>query len=215
MINNPNWQLMNNSAMRWCRVRLENEMANCCQLADFVTGRGEGCTDCMADCVHRHFDDLCNRHFGQACLVERFPFDLTGAPEVQVTESFCVPEACNNRVDRDALLAFYDSEYQDVRVGWLLNYNKGTLTCPGNELFVAVIVVVCVLLCCGSIPICWFVCVAPRERGKTLVSQADMQSAQTMDDQGMWGNQPGTNALRDAGTGEGNFGGGNGAFGNR
>lgn len=206
MINDDNWKLMNYSANRWCRLRLENAMANCCEDADFVTGRGEGCTagaECTEDCRHRHFDDYCNNNFGKACVVTRYPFFYTGAEALEVQESFCVPSACDNEVDRAALLGYFNSEFVDLRVGWHLDYNRGTLECPGNVTTVVIVVIVAFFACWCPCTLAYLLFKRPRERGKTLISQADMQRANLQTDEGMgntWGfasnNQQ--NALRDA-----------------
>merc|ERR1712224_619874 len=97
MLKDPNWMLMNTTWTKWCRIRTENEMANCCSVADFAEGRAEGCSsDCLARCIHPPFDSFCDEHFGKACTVLRKPFYRSGAPGLQVRESFCVPEDCDN-----------------------------------------------------------------------------------------------------------------------
>lgn len=203
MVNDTSYQNMNNSLIRWCRLRLENTMANCCELADFVTGRGEGCVDCMADCKHRHFEALCTKSFGKACTVQRFPFP-EAAPQLELQESFCVPEACNNAVDKEALLAFYHSQFEDLRVGWHKDYNKGTLTCPSNALEVTIAVILSIIAVCAAGPIAFILFCAPRERGKTLVTQADMQGADLAQDGTMnnWGFGGHSQALREAAGGQ-------------
>ncbi|CAK0798525.1 unnamed protein product, partial [Prorocentrum cordatum] len=171
-------------------------------------GRGEGCTggsECVEDCRHRHFDDYCNEHFGKACVAQRFPFFYTGAPELEVQESFCVPTNCNNEVDRQALLGYFNSEFVSYRVAsWHLDYNRATLECPGNTSVVVAIVIVLFFACWCPCTCAYFLFRRPRERGKTLISQADMQRANLQTDEGMgntWGFSPRLQQsnLRDAG----------------
>ncbi|CAE7320810.1 unnamed protein product [Symbiodinium sp. KB8] len=83
MLRDPNWDYVNNSATRWCRLRLENEMASCCRVANFAEGKGEDCSNCVANCLHQNMITLCNQNFGQACIVKRKPFFRTGAPDVE------------------------------------------------------------------------------------------------------------------------------------
>ncbi|CAE7665212.1 unnamed protein product [Symbiodinium sp. CCMP2456] len=83
MLRDPNWDYVNNSATRWCRLRLENEMAGCCRVANFAEGKGEDCSNCVANCLHQNMVTLCNQNFGQACIVKRKPFFRTGAPDVE------------------------------------------------------------------------------------------------------------------------------------
>lgn len=175
MLRNKNWLFMNDTMTRWCRIKLENEFTNCCGLADFYKGKAEGCSNCDADCIHAPFDKFCNTHYGQACLVTRSPFFQTGAQELQVKESFCVPEDCNNAGDRDALMTWYATLYRSRRGGWHQDYDKVTLECPSNTLAIIMwTLFVMVLLVC-LVPVGFFLFKAPKERGRTLISQADMQ----------------------------------------
>jgi len=176
MLRDPNWGYVNNSATRWCRLRLENEMAGCCRVANFAEGKGEDCSDCVANCLHQNMITLCNQNFGQACIVKRKPFFRTGAADVEVQETFCVPTGCNNGADRDALIAWYAAIYVGSRNGWHLDYDEAVLECPSGvvtAIIVTVVVIVCIVAC---IPISIFLFKAPKERGRTLISQEQMQA---------------------------------------
>jgi len=184
MLEDSNWRFMNNSLVRWCRMRLENEMARCCTIADFANGRGQGCGDCLADCVHQHFDDLCNKEFGKACVVVRKPFAATslivdgreqGTPDLVVRESFCVPRACDNNADKDALIPWYGTLYVSLLNGWHGDYDEATLECPSNVMTVLLLVIAGLVLFAAAVPISIMLFTAPKERGRTLISQADMQ----------------------------------------
>lgn len=175
MLVDPNWVLLNNSAVRWCRVRLENEMARCCRLADFARGRGEGCTNCAADCQHQPFIDLCNKYFGRACTVKRKPFFKSGAPELVVAESFCLPDTCDNDVDRDLMVLWFGTGYRGQRNGWHLDYDQAVLECESRAVTAIIAIVVSLVGVALAIPCSIFLFKAPRQRGRTLVSQAEMQ----------------------------------------
>eukprot|EP00437_Effrenium_voratum_P015508 CAMPEP_0181443352 /NCGR_PEP_ID=MMETSP1110-20121109/24508_1 /TAXON_ID=174948 /ORGANISM="Symbiodinium sp., Strain CCMP421" /LENGTH=151 /DNA_ID=CAMNT_0023567323 /DNA_START=348 /DNA_END=803 /DNA_ORIENTATION=- len=137
---------------------------------------------------------LCDQNFGQACIVKRKPFFRTGAPEVEVHETFCVPSDCNNGPDRDALMAWFAAMYVARRDGWHLDYDEASLECPSGvvtAIIVTVVIIVCIVAC---IPISIFLFKAPKERGRTLISQEQMQA------ESMRGEEE--DSLRDAGIGD-------------
>lgn len=180
MLEDENWRFMNNSFTRWCRMRAENEMARCCGLADFANGRGEGCSNCEADCIHAHFDNMCNSQFGKACYVLRKPFhrerEGLHAKELIVKESFCVPENCNNNQDRDALMGWYGTLYVSLLDGWHADYDDATLVCPSAVGMVIFYVMLILILIAACIPVSIILFKAPKERGKTMISQEEMQA---------------------------------------
>lgn len=93
---------------------------------------------------------------------------------MRVEETFCVPHMCNNYQDKANLLMWYETFYVRRRSGWLLAWDKAALTCPGIVgpaagwtafgLTLAAIV--------GSIANFCFV--APKERGRTMITQEQM-----------------------------------------
>jgi len=136
----------------------------------------------VADCRHTQLMQQCG-YFGQACLVKRKPFVRTGifasarpsdAQKVEVHETFCVPNECNNGPDRDALMAWFNVRYRDLRHGWTANYDETILECPSGVLAILMITLACVVFVIACAGLCCFLCIAPKERGKTLISQADM-----------------------------------------
>lgn len=199
MLRDPNWMHVNNSQTRWCRLRLENTMATCCRIANFADGKGEDCSGCTALCLHQNMITLCNQHFGQACVVRRKPFFKTGAPDVEVHETFCVPQECNNGPDRDALISRYGASFATDRFGWHLDYNEAVLECPSGvigPIIVTVVVIACILLC---IPISIFLFKAPKERGRTLISQEQMQAESMREDDDLRGAGAGGDTLGSSG----------------
>mmetsp|Transcript_23197 Transcript_23197/g.65831 ORF Transcript_23197/g.65831 Transcript_23197/m.65831 type:complete len:262 (-) Transcript_23197:219-1004(-) len=186
MVTDPNWRLVYNTSSRWCRVRLENQMARCCSISNFPQGTAEGCDEnlCKADCRHTHMNALCSR-FGRACTVRRNPFTPSGPFEdvrpssissVEVLETFCVPELCDNGPDREALMQWYDVRYRTDRSHWQANYDMAILECDSGIVTIILITIgtIASLLLCGACLI--FICVAPKEKGRTLVSQAEMNA---------------------------------------
>jgi len=186
MVNDENYQFVYRKASRWCRVRLENRMAHCCALMDFPKGTADGCdpSSCSADCRHTKMQEVCPI-FGRYCNVRRNPFVQTGpydgtrdsdAPMVEVLETFCVPDACDNGPDRDALMQWYSVRYRAERSGWQANYDQATLECDSGVLTIMLVTGACIVFVVCIAPACFFLCVAPRERGRTLVSQAEMNA---------------------------------------
>lgn len=191
VVTSENWQFWNRSERHWCRLRLENEFAQCCTIADFNKGTAEGCSTsgCFADCRHTQLMQQCG-YYGQACLVRRKPFVRTGiysdnrpsdAEHLEVQETFCVPDACNNGPDREALMAWFKDRYRDLRYGWTANYDDATLECDNGVVMILLVTLLCivVVVCCAGICVRLFV--APAKRGRTLVSQEDMNKGTSAD----------------------------------
>ncbi|CAE8713185.1 unnamed protein product, partial [Polarella glacialis] len=131
---------------------------------------------CEAQCEHLNMIELCNKYFGKACTLKRQPFFQTGAADVEVLETFCVPKDCDNGVDRDALVAWFSAIYVGRRDGWHKDYDEASLTCPDGAVTVILILVAVVVLVIAAIPLGIFLFRAPKARGRTLISQADMQA---------------------------------------
>lgn len=180
MLRDSNWLLVNNSQVRWCRIILENDMSNCCSMEDFNRGIAENCNSCDTNCAYQGMIDMCNTYFGQACTVTRKPFPK--APGVKVQETFCVPNDCNNNGDKLALMAWYGTLYAGRRGGWTLNYDSAVLTCPGSAGQILTIIAIIVILALLAVPISIVLFVAPKERGRTLISQSDMNQDDDEDD---------------------------------
>lgn len=187
MVNDVNWFAVHNTSSHWCRIRFENQMAHCCDISNFPQGTAEMCdaSKCVTDCRHMTMATFCTHLGGQACLVRRNPFTRTGpfsdvrlsdAPSLEVHETFCVPNECNNGPDRDELMQWYNVRYRPRRSGWQANYDQAILECDSGILTIILITIACIggILCC--MPILWYVCVSPKEKGKTLVSQAEMNA---------------------------------------
>mmetsp|Transcript_3014 Transcript_3014/g.7722 ORF Transcript_3014/g.7722 Transcript_3014/m.7722 type:complete len:270 (+) Transcript_3014:74-883(+) len=209
MINDPNWQWVNQQQFAWCRLITENEFTNCCQFAEFAKGKAEGCTDCNADCNHVQAHDLCNEDFGKACTLVRQPFFLTGAPEMKISETFCVPKDCDNKVDRESVVMWYHVTYRALRTAgiWHEDYETAVLDCPTVVGDVIIITVLAVLGIFFLFALAWYLFKAPKERGQTLISQADMAEAVDDDDE-----EPSQEDLRRAGMGESQYGQSGGMF---
>lgn len=174
MLNNEHWIKMNDTYTRWCRIKAENEMAKCCSVADFAAGRGEGCGECLAECTHTHMMKLCSSHLGgSACSVDRKLFE--DAP-IRVIETMCVPEDCNNGSDKDAFIAWFSTLYAGRLNGWHAYWDDATLTCASAAMMAVIWTILAVVIVIFSLPLLYFLFVAPKEPGKTLVSQADMQA---------------------------------------
>jgi len=175
MVRDPNYVLAHTRFTDWCRIILENEMANCCTDGDFARGTSEGCTDCSAVCVHQHMDSMCNSYFGKACAVLRAPFANSGAPGLKLRESFCVPEDCTTAADREALMRWYHTSYRAIRTNnWQLDYNDGVLECP-SAVATAILAVFVTIL--GIVLLVWIMIILfkapPKERGKSTITQAE------------------------------------------
>lgn len=174
MMNNDHWIKMNDTYTRWCRIKAENEMARCCGVADFAAGRGEGCGDCAAQCSYKHMIKLCNSNLGgSACIVDRKLFE--DAP-LRVAETICIPDDCNNGSDKEAFIAWFATLYAGRLNGWHAYWDDAVLTCPSVAMMAAIWTTLVVVIVVLSLPLLYILFVAPKEPGKTLVSQADMQA---------------------------------------
>lgn len=178
MLRDANWLFVNDTWTKWCRIKLESTMAICCKLEDFNRGYAEMCSGCMADCTHTQMTTLCNKWFGQAGTLVRHPFLNTGAPDVAVTETFCVPSSCTNAADLTAIMPWYSAIYRSRRAGWFLSYDDASITIPSNAGTIVVIVIAVVVAIALMIPLGIILFQAPKERGRTLISQAEMQAAE-------------------------------------
>lgn len=79
-------------------------------------------------------------------------------------------------------MPFYSITYKNVRGGWHLDYDEVELQCPLAAVGILLYVFGAIALVLLSIPVLYFLCVAPKDRGRTLVSQADMQGDDDDDD---------------------------------
>jgi len=208
MLNNPHWQFMNQSYTKWCRIKAENEMARCCSIADFAIGRGEGCemarlsgepveTECATTCWHTNMVKLCEESLtGVACTVDRKLFDK--AP-LRVTETMCVPDDCNNDSDRDAFIAWFSTLYANRLSGWHENWDDAVLSCPSVAVQALLWTLLGIFIVVLLLPVLYILFVAPKEKGRTLVSQAEMQAQADADGEFV-------QDLRGSATGEGPMG---------
>jgi len=184
MLTNENWNFVNNSFTKWCRIKAENEMARCCRVADFELGRGEECgitamsgtpqeTECFTQCHHQGMIDLCHSYFGKACAVDRRVYS---GVDLRVSETFCVPEACDNGSDRESLMNWYSTLYAGRLNGWHAYWDDATLNCPSAAIAATLWTICAIVLSVVFLIICYFLLVAPKEGGKLLISQEDMQA---------------------------------------
>lgn len=196
-----NWTFVNNSVTRWCRLKLENQGSTCCELFDFEMGRGEGCSKCEVDCQHKKMIELCSNYFGRACRVKRYPLGRNlGGGGIELIETFCVPGACDKQANRDALTLFYATNYGPNNLNYLTHWldflEGGELECDTNTLMIVLVTAAVVIFLVGTVPICIYVFKAPKERGRVLLTQEEMQLNQEDDD----------NNLRGAGQGDDTYG---------
>lgn len=178
MLNNENWMYVNESYTRWCRIKAENEMARCCQLADFAFGRGEGCaegTGCSTTCHHTNMVDLCGAHFGRACNVDRKLFE--GAP-LRVSETFCVPEGCDNGSDRENLIAWYSTLYAGRLNGWHGDWDDAKLECPNAAVGALLYTILAGFIAAVVLPLLWILRVSPKQGGRVLMTQEENQDGE-------------------------------------
>jgi hypothetical protein len=179
MLYNEDWRFMNDTASRWCRIRLENKMATCCENAEFAKGKAK-CGDCTADCWHTKMADLCNSVFGKACTLTRQPFARFNVT-MQVQETFCVPSECDNAEDlaNNLLIKWYDAQYREERtsytelpedtIHWLENYGDAApIACPTQTFIIILSVAISIIVITISIPLGIFLFKAPKERGRVL-----------------------------------------------
>lgn len=179
MLDSSDWQFWNNTATRWCRIIVENKMSACCTDAEFAKGIAGDCPDCIANCMHTQYIEFCNKHFGKACKVVRRPFHANGVMGLTVHESFCIPHACANSEDleRSAILKWFAWHYRMRRIHWHYDYDEAIVECPDSILLIVFSILAGFIVVLGSIPVGLFLFKAPKERGRTLISQADMQDS--------------------------------------
>lgn len=184
MLNDDGWIRMNRTYTRWCRIKTENEMARCCKLADFELGRGEECetsftsgvpveTECFAKCHHSRLAGLCNSWYGRACEVERKIFKEI---PLKVSETFCVPEECDNSNDRDNLINWFSTLYAKRLNGWHGDWDSAELLCPAAAIGALIWTGVGLILAPALCGVLYIVCVAPKEKGRLLITQEEMQA---------------------------------------
>mmetsp|Transcript_57165 Transcript_57165/g.164173 ORF Transcript_57165/g.164173 Transcript_57165/m.164173 type:complete len:281 (-) Transcript_57165:40-882(-) len=184
MLTNEHWNFMNLTYTKWCRIKAENEMARCCGVADFEQGRGEDCqmtrmsgtaqpTECFASCQHGGMATLCATSFGKSCSVDRKLFQSV---DFKVSETFCVPEACDNSNDRENLMNWYATLYAGRLNGWHARWDDATLNCPSAAIAATLYMLAAIVLTPVALGVLWFLLVAPKERGRMLKSQEEMQA---------------------------------------
>jgi len=172
---NPNYQEMNRTVMKNCRVRVENKLQGCCDAVRFKEW-GENplatkdeivdkCSKCEVDCTHYYFAQFCNQFFGQACVVKRQPLsDL----DFHILETFCIPNACLNDHDIKGVLSFFDIRYRRVRSGWRYNFKQegAELICPDGTMETVFIAVGAFVFVIGMILLILFLFKPPAESKK-------------------------------------------------
>lgn len=142
MLGDTNYRYMNKTFQQWCRVRVENKLAGCCEIVDFAQGKADTCAEkCKVSCEHRPFEQLCNTWFGTACKVKRAPFH-SNVSTFEITETFCLPKECVNDDDVDSFLMHYHIYYLNQRYSqWQKDYEHGTIECPQyTELLILIVV---------------------------------------------------------------------------
>lgn len=172
MMNNKDWQFLNDTSTRWCRIKVENKMSVCCTNAEFAKGKADGCKDCQADCVHTKMIGLCSSYFGKACALNRKLFSKNNI-SMRVLETFCVPKTCDNSndLDNNALVTWYDYAYRNRRLStyWQLDYSDADeLVCPSPAVMIIVVTFLSVVIIIASIPLGIFLFKAPKERGRVM-----------------------------------------------
>jgi len=176
MLYNKDWRFMNDTMSRWCRIKVENKMSTCCTNAEFAKGTANKCTDCVADCIHSKMTDLCNAHFGRACILTRKPFSKNNIT-MAVQETFCVPKECDNAEDlkSNLLIKWFDAQYRYERTQlWMVDYSDAEpLACPTMVVVIIVSVVIAIIVIIVSIPLSIFLFKAPKERGRVMRGQED------------------------------------------
>lgn len=171
MLYNEDWRFVNDTMMRWCRIRTENRMSTCCENSEFAKGMADSCSDCTAKCVFVKMQEICNSHFGKACTLTRRPFSKNNVT-MAVSETFCVPKDCDNSEDlkNNLLVKWYDAQYRyERRQLWMYDYSDADdLACPtATGTIIISIIGGCVAVIIG-IPVSIFLFKAPKERGRVL-----------------------------------------------
>lgn len=67
------------------------------------------------------------------------------------------------------------------RIHWHYDYDEAVLDCPNSILLIVFSILLGFIFVLGSIPVALFLFKAPKERGRTLISQADMQAEQEVE----------------------------------
>lgn len=207
MLNNREWKFANNSYTMWCRIKAENEMARCCGIENFEAGTAEACgvstlsgnaqqTQCATNCYYTMMINLCNNYFGKACYVDR---KIYNSVPLRVSEVFCVPKDCDNDSDRQSLIAWYSTLYAGRLNGWHANWNDAILNCPSVAVAAVLYTLLAMVIVALLLPITYCLFVAPKDRGRTLISQADMQAESTASTQDLRGVAAGGDALGQSG----------------
>lgn len=167
-----NYMLMNTTMMAYCRVRVENKLAGCCDLLEFQRGKAEGCaTTCGVSCEHRPMEQLCNQHFGLACKVKRQPF-FEHVPSFEVIETFCTPKDCLNPGDLSSILLHFDVNYKKSRSGWRRDYEHALLECPDGLAELIGIVLAVLVGFFGMIALAIFLFKPPPNKGQPVIDPA-------------------------------------------
>jgi len=194
MLEDENWKYMNDTASRWCRIRVENKMSTCCSNAEFAKGTADSCSDCTVDCTHNKMRDFCNAHIGgKACTLERKPFQVNSKNNITFTvlETFCVPSECDNSADLgdNLLIDFYDVQFKYLRVvdtmpqadreqHWLWDYSVAELTCPTITWIIVLVLVASAIFVPLAGALGYFLFVAKKERGRVLQSAEEDEDQQ-------------------------------------
>jgi len=170
MLADENYKYMNKTFQQWCRVRVENKLAGCCELVDFAKGKADLCVDkCEVSCEHTPMHQICNKHFGTACKVKRAPF-FTNVSTFEVTETFCLPQQCVNKDDVSSFLLHYHIYYLSTRYQqWQKDYEHGELVCPDDTEMLVLIIVSTVV---GFALLVWAICYLrrpPPQKGQTMI----------------------------------------------
>lgn len=168
MLQDPNYKYMNKTFQQWCRVRVENKIAGCCELVDFAQGKADLCVaKCQVSCEHRPFEQLCNTWFGTACKVRRAPF-YTNVSTFEVTETFCLPKECQE--DKGEFLTHYHIYYESQRYSqWQKDYEHGEMICPDNTEMLVLIVVSSLIGFGLAVWLLVYLRRPPPQKGATLV----------------------------------------------
>ncbi|CAD7930720.1 unnamed protein product [Amoebophrya sp. A25] len=160
---------------RYCGVITQNRLATCCDSFDFSTQRGAGCTEsCALSCLFSEYEEFCEGSpafsFPRlSCTVSRSPMkDSVG--ELQLKESFCLPESCNTDADLTGIM-----EHYHTTGGALLGtYADAKVVCPSNTAETVLIVLIVITLV-GLIAFgLWYVCRIPPQALDAMVQQQRM-----------------------------------------
>lgn len=173
MYYNKDFQEMNTTVLKNCRVRVENKLQGCCETVRFkewadknseATPKDivENCASkCSVNCEHFHFAQFCNAYFGRSCTLSRFPMkDL----DFEILETFCIPEDCDNDKDRADVVAYFHLRWLRNRRGWRYNYENGELHCDDGSAEKALIAVGAVVAALMAVMLGLFLFKPPAEK---------------------------------------------------